>query len=158
MSSLLPLSPFPSAADPAPQCTTSPGQANFLKPPPFGRWAQVRICILMQHAASPTLQENHTRRCRLVLACRPASRFQRNTKCVKPPIRPRNILPHALFAMAGRCTEADKAALARGAITLPTRENCAFPLSRTGLTWTRAFYAPRRDRQPAGSLRQAYVQ
>lgn len=119
--------PLPLRCRPGPTVHHKPG-AGKLPQTTAGRHAQVRICIATRripHAGKKTTQAPLPP----VLACRPARRFQRNTKCVKTPIRPRNLLPHALFAVAGRCTEADKAALARGAITLPTRGNCAFPLS-----------------------------
>lgn len=127
VSSLLPLSPSPPLPTRPHSAPQTRGRQTSLKPPPVD---MRRSVYALQHAATPTLERKpHTRRCRLVLACRPAIRFQRNTKCVKPPSAHGIFYPTLLFAVAGRCTEADKAALARGAITLPTRGNCAFPLS-----------------------------
>lgn len=86
--------PLPLRCRPGPTVHHKPG-AGKLPQTTAGHWAQVRICIATRRIPRAG-KKDHTRRCRRVLACRPAIRFQRNTKCVKPPIRPRNILPHAL--------------------------------------------------------------
>lgn len=124
VSSLLPLSPSPPLPTRPHSAPQTRGRQTSLKPPPVD---MRRSVYALQHAASPTLEQKPHAPLPPVLACRPARRFQRKHEVCQTPIRPRNILPHALFAVAGRCTEADKAALARGAITLPTRGNGAFP-------------------------------
>lgn len=133
VSSLLPISlspPLPTRPHSAPQTRgrqlfSTPNHRRTVGAGPYMH------CNAIPHAGKK--RKPHTRRCRLVLACRPANRFQRKQEVrqTPSPLPPTEyfITPRFLLAVAGRCTEADKAALARGAITLPTRGNCAFPLS-----------------------------
>lgn len=156
VSSLLPLSPSPPLPTRPHSAPQTRGRQTSLKPPPVD---MRRSVYALQHAASPTLGKKTTRA--VAAVCLPAGRpsGSRETRSVSNPPSAHGIFyPTLLVAVAGRCTEADKAALARGAITLPTRgtAHSPSPHSSDELTWPRAFYAPRRDRQPAGSLRQAY--